>query len=281
MQQNKSPLVSVIIPTYNSARTLETTLKSVKDQTYPNIEMIVVDNQSKDETRQIAEKYADAVYIKWPERTAQKNYGIEKAKGDYIVFIDSDMELSSNVITECVEVYENTRECGGICIPERSVWDGWLSKVRDFERSFYKGSGVESARFFKKSDVERVWWFEEDLIFFEESLLPQKITQRLDKDCQISINATINHHESRVSLYDWLKKKFYYGKSLRVYQKKVQELWIAKIAKDQISLLQRYMIFFKSSRFWSHPLLALGVLFLKTCEFWAGGLGVIFSMISK
>jgi glycosyltransferase, family 2 len=64
MQQNKSPLVSVIIPTYNSARTLETTLKSVKDQTYPNIEMIVVDNQSKDTTRQIAEKYADAVYIK-------------------------------------------------------------------------------------------------------------------------------------------------------------------------------------------------------------------------
>jgi probable beta-1,3-galactosyltransferase len=62
------------------------------------------------------------------------------------------------------------------------------------------------------------------LIFFEESLLPQKITQRLDKDCQVSINATINHHESRVSLYDWLKKKFYYGKSLSIYQKKVQEL---------------------------------------------------------
>ena len=59
MQQNKSPLVSVIIPTYNSARTLETTLKSVKDQTYPNIEMIVVDIQSKDTTRQIAEKLWD------------------------------------------------------------------------------------------------------------------------------------------------------------------------------------------------------------------------------
>lgn len=41
----------------------------------------------------------------------------------YVVFIDSDMELSPKVIEECVSVYENTKNCGGICIPERSVGD--------------------------------------------------------------------------------------------------------------------------------------------------------------
>lgn len=60
--KNNIPLVSVIIPTYNSARTLETTLKSIKKQTYQNIEIIVVDNNSKDTTKKIAEKYADSVY---------------------------------------------------------------------------------------------------------------------------------------------------------------------------------------------------------------------------
>jgi probable beta-1,3-galactosyltransferase len=58
----KNPLVSVIIPTYNSSRTLEKCLKSIKNQTYKNIEIIVVDNNSIDNTKEIAKKYTGKVY---------------------------------------------------------------------------------------------------------------------------------------------------------------------------------------------------------------------------
>jgi len=64
------PLVSVVIPTRNSANHLEECLLSIKRQSYPNIEIIVVDNNSSDRTKEIASLVADSVYNKTPERCA-------------------------------------------------------------------------------------------------------------------------------------------------------------------------------------------------------------------
>ncbi len=58
----ENPLVSVIIPTYNSSRTLEKCLESIKNQTYKNVEIIVVDNNSTDNTKEIAKKYTGKAY---------------------------------------------------------------------------------------------------------------------------------------------------------------------------------------------------------------------------
>ena len=57
----ENPLVSVIIPTYKSSRTLEKCLESIKNQTYKNIEIIVVDNNSTDNTKEIAKKFTQKV----------------------------------------------------------------------------------------------------------------------------------------------------------------------------------------------------------------------------
>jgi glycosyltransferase involved in cell wall biosynthesis len=75
----KQPLVSIIIPTKNSAEFLEQCLISIKNQSYKNIEIIVVDNFSKDSTREIAKRYGATIYLKGPERSAQRNYAAKKA----------------------------------------------------------------------------------------------------------------------------------------------------------------------------------------------------------
>ena len=80
-----NPLVSVIITTKNSSRTLETCLKSIKDQTYKNIELIVIDNNSIDNTKEIAKKYTNKVFNYGPERSAQRNFGAKQAKGEYLL----------------------------------------------------------------------------------------------------------------------------------------------------------------------------------------------------
>src|SRR5206468_1500632 len=98
-----APLVSIVIPTKNSGEFLEACLRSIKEQTYTNIEIIVVDNSSSDNTQEIARKYTDKVFTKGPERSAQRNFGAQSSSGDYLLIIDSDMELSPNVIAECVE----------------------------------------------------------------------------------------------------------------------------------------------------------------------------------
>lgn len=150
------PPVSVIIPTFESARTMEACLRSVRSQNYGNFEIIVVDNGSKDSTRDIAREYADAVFTAGPERTAQKNYGILKSRGEYVCFVDSDMVLTENVLAECAEILSSDPSVGGVRIPETSEGEGFFVKIRDFERSFYAGTDVESARFFRKSDVVAV-----------------------------------------------------------------------------------------------------------------------------
>lgn len=282
MQENKeSPLVSVIIPTYNSSRTLEKSLISIKNQHYENIEILVIDNNSKDNTKEIAIKYTPNVFNKWPERTAQKNYWIEQANWEYIFFVDSDMELEKNVIQDCINLYEKNKNIWWICIPEKSIWEWFFVKIRDFERSFYIWTSIESARFFELNNVKKVWWFEEDLIFFEESLLPQKIEARLWKSCKYKINSYINHNEWEIDLIKWLSKKFYYGKSLDKYKKKVKEIWIQETWNNQMWIMSRYMIFLKNKRFYTKPFLAIWVLILKTLEFWSWALGLIFSKIKK
>src|SRR5687768_3411679 len=75
------PLVSVVVPTRNSQRTIERCLRSIREQSYPAIELVVVDNFSTDDTFQISTELADLVISAGPERSAQRNLGIERASG--------------------------------------------------------------------------------------------------------------------------------------------------------------------------------------------------------
>jgi glycosyltransferase involved in cell wall biosynthesis len=87
MTNKLNPLVSVIITTKNSEKYIKECLYSIKKQSYKKIESIVVDNNSIDHTKEIAEKYTKSIYNKGPERSAQRNFGAKKTKGDFLLFI--------------------------------------------------------------------------------------------------------------------------------------------------------------------------------------------------
>ena len=70
----KNPLVSILIPLFNSSKYISDTLNSCINQSYKNIEIIVVDNNSTDSTKEIAKRYTDKVFNIGPERTAQKKF---------------------------------------------------------------------------------------------------------------------------------------------------------------------------------------------------------------
>ena len=99
---NSLPLVSIIITTKNEEKNIGRCLKSIKKQACPNIEIIVVDNNSIDKTKQITKKYTKNVFNKGPERSAQRNFGAQKAKGKYLLFLDADMTLSPQLIKKAV-----------------------------------------------------------------------------------------------------------------------------------------------------------------------------------
>jgi hypothetical protein len=191
------------------------------------------------------------------------------------------MILERDVIWACAERMLWEEKIGGICIPERSIGKGWFVRVRDFERSFYRDTCIESARFFRKVDVDAVGWFEEDLVFFEESLLPQKIEKERWYSCNFSVDVYIHHDEWDIRLVSWLSKKYYYGKSLDTYREKLTEIGIEETGKNQMSIVGRYVLFLSNPRFYTHPILALCVLGLKTLEFALGWLGYVYQFTKK
>ena len=133
------PIVSVIVPTKNSAATLEKCLQSIDRQSYTAVEVIVVDNHSTDNTTTIARQYADLVITKGPERSTQRNHAAKTANGKYLIFIDSDMNLEINVIQRCVKAIEAKPHTAGVIIPEESYGLGFWAQCKKLERSFYLG----------------------------------------------------------------------------------------------------------------------------------------------
>ncbi|TAM36219.1 glycosyltransferase family 2 protein [bacterium] len=91
------PLVSVIIPTYNRAHLIGRAIKSVLAQTYTNLEAIVVDNASSDNTAEVVNSISDGrlKFIRHDVNkgpAASRNTGLRNSRGDYITFLDSDDE---------------------------------------------------------------------------------------------------------------------------------------------------------------------------------------------
>ncbi len=91
---------SIIIPTYNRATFLPKAIESVLSQTYTDWELIIVDDGSTDNTRDVVSKYEDNriryIYQQNAERSAARNNGIAKATGDYVCFLDSDNQMFPN-----------------------------------------------------------------------------------------------------------------------------------------------------------------------------------------
>lgn len=267
-------LISVIIPTYNSAKTLYNCLYSIKNQNYKNIEIIVIDNFSIDNTKNIALEFTNNFFTKWEERSKQKNYGITKANWKYVIFIDSDMIIPKNLFKNCINIFDINTKVWWICINEKSIWNKYFSNIRNYEKSFYNWSNIESARFFKLDNVKKVWWFNDNLVFFEESILPQKIEKQLWLSCKFKVYDEILHDESNINIFKWLLKKYYYWKNISKYKSVIKVLWNDKTLYSQIWIINRYKIFFLNKNFYKHPILSINLVLFKTIEFiyWLFGL---------
>jgi glycosyltransferase involved in cell wall biosynthesis len=107
-----APLVSVVIPCYNSARYLGETIESVLAQTYAPFEIIVVNDGSTDTTAEIAQSYpVQYVYQKNGGISAARNAGVAHSQGKYVLFLDHDDRLLPGAMEVQVKVLEERPEC--------------------------------------------------------------------------------------------------------------------------------------------------------------------------
>ena len=258
--------VSAIVTTRNSAAHLEECLRSLHEQTYGDVEVVVVDNASSDGTPRIAERHADLVLEFGPERSAQRNHGVERSSGEFVLIVDSDMVLSPRVVQECVEAMRRDGAVAAI-IPETSVGEGFWAACRALERSCYVGDEtVEAARFFTREAYLRHGGYDEELTGPEDWDLPARIRR---SEPITRVEATIEHREGRLRLLALMRKKYYYGRGFGRY--------IARhpgLASRQLQVVRPAFLRHRR-RLARHPRLTAGMLVMKAAEFAAGGAGLL------
>jgi len=224
-----NPLVSVIIPTKNSEKTISTCLKAVREQTCPSIEVIVVDSCSSDRTREIAEEF-DAKIVTTNEKLLAARYkGLKESKSEYVLLLDSDQILDHTVITRALEMSE---EYDMLCLEEHSykpkTWIQWLFEAdRRLVHSLANVhsdplEGVLLARFYKrgvlqtafetipKKIMSTVVAHDHAIIYYEAYKISQKV----------GVLPKAIWHIEPASLIKLWKKNYRYGKTTKDLIKK-------------------------------------------------------------
>lgn len=275
----KKDLVSVIVTSRDEEGVIGNLLESIFKQTYKNIEVILVDNNSTDNTLKIAGKFKKLkVYKGGPERSAQRNYGAKISKGEYLLFLDADMRLTPKVIEDCVKVVNSDKKAGSVIIPEQSEAYAFWEKVKAFERSFYneKGDSVtDAARFFKREAFLKAGGYDETITGPEDWDLPETIRELGYEDGRIK--EKIFHRERATSLIVLFKKKFYYGLHAHKYLKKHN---ISLVSPKTVYFLRP--LFYKSwRRLVSHPTLAGGMMVMLFTQTLGGGLGYLIGRMKR
>lgn len=125
--------ISIIVTTLNEESYIEPCLKELKNQTYENKEIIVVDSDSKDKTVEIARKYADKIITRKCIIPVGRNIGAREAKGNILLFVDADAVLFSNWIdTVLPHLHKNDVVAAyGDLLPNRTKIRSWLAYAKE------------------------------------------------------------------------------------------------------------------------------------------------------
>ena len=181
MAIRSNPLVSIIIPTHKGAN-VDKLVDSINNSNYKNIEIIVVDEGL--------------------ERSAQRNIGRDRAKGEYLFIPDSDWVVTPGLIEECVDkmaLYD------AIYIPETIKTRGLFAKIRNWERQFFTATAIDAVRFVRADGCPR---FDETMTGPEDSDWDRRI-----KGIKV-VSRNCYYHYDNVSFLSFFEKKAYYAKSM-------------------------------------------------------------------
>ena len=170
------PLVSVIVPIYNAAPYLQETLDSILASTYRPVEVVMVDDGSKDNSLSIAksycEQYAECKVIEQANRgvSAARNSAIRAAKGTYILPVDADDKIADTFIQKAVDIIEennNVRVVGCRCWMFGAVDKEW--ELPQFSHALLaRKNMIPATALYRKSDWQRCGGYCEQEIYRED-----------------------------------------------------------------------------------------------------------------
>jgi len=263
MNEN-NPLVSVIVTTYNRKKLLKETINSILNQTYKNFELIVVDNYSNYDFFNHIKSFNDDRIIAFQNQNNEiiavnRNFGIRKAKGEYIAFCDDDDIWYPYKLTCQLKKFKNNPY--GLCSTNHDYISNDRKKVNNkhkikkrylnltFNKFILSGGFIcNSSVMIKREIIETIGLFDEDpkLIAAEDYHYWARILKKY-KACYIDrilISYRIDSMDSIIKIFrnnNWFKKEMYLLSSINsaakinkiIYLIKLVKLVLVKIARSR------------------------------------------------
>ena len=262
MKKYNKPLVSIIVPSYNHAKYITKTIESLVNQTYSNIELIVIDDGSKDNSVQIIQKLVDKHHFIFIHRdnkgvSATLNEGIQLATGKYITFCASDDIYLTDKIEKQVEFMETNLQyemCYGKVIHFDDIGNMKKSKIRKPKSGWifndlFKGNFIPAPTIFiKKNLFNEVGYFDETIPIEDWDLL-LRITYKYQIGYLDEYLAYYRIHSSNTSSN--IDKMIFSEKQImmkwkehplfsKMYQQR-QLIWFSKLSINQKKMAMDYL----------------------------------------
>lgn len=185
-------LVSIVIPVYNSSKTIEKTLESVLSQDYQNLEIIIVNDGSTDNTEEILKKYENKIKYLYQKNSGvsfARNLGFSKSVGKYIQYLDSDDLLARGKISTQVKALEN-------CNADVAYGD-WV-KFKEMDFNFIELETI-IRQFTKKPEIELLtdFWVPLSALLYSRKIANKiggwNTTLPIIQDARYALDAAINN----------------------------------------------------------------------------------------
>lgn len=253
--------VSVIVPVYNAKEYLEGCVKSLSEQTYPNIEIILVDDGSTDGSGELCDKAAEKnSKIKVIHQINQgvsytRNTGLRAATGDYICFVDSDDSVENNyverLLTEIIKQQVDLAMCGWYENERQYTFDGksWTMNASEalyFLLAFQGGHCLALWNKIFRTDIAQTCSFESELSYLEDGVFICDYLKKIKKVYifgemlyRYKINPSSLTHDTKPT-----EKRFSALNGRLLLVKRVEEypIKIQKIAKAKYQETLRYLL---------------------------------------
>ncbi len=199
---HKQPLVSIITTFFNEEKLLERSLQSVKNQTYKNIELVLINDGSLDSSLEIAEKFKNEfdnckiITIENSGHSEARNFGLKNATGEFLTFFDADDELEANMIEVCLNTILEKKT--DLVISKFTIFNqngnaemvsGWksrnqdITKTKDLQFEMFNHGISENvwAKLFKSSLAKQIvfekgLWFDDRPFMFEYLFIAKNVS---------------------------------------------------------------------------------------------------------
>lgn len=235
-------MVSIIIPMKNCAEHIENTINSVFAQSYKDWEMILINDNSDDDTERICQalrKEHSNIQYYLNDRSgvsAARNFGLQKAKGTYILFVDSDDLLRKESVDKRVALIERDKVDLGI-FGYYQCLNGEMIQKKLFRQGMYK----------RNSFLERVQYFETGKMIGYEAIWDKIFRKNIIEKFNIKFDETLDKYEDSFFSLDYIE----HSNNIAVYDYCAYDYYI-RPKKQTLSKAADKDVFFMNDFYFSH-----------------------------